>query len=52
MYGRTDCVKLLVDAGADKEAKEEVRIGRFVGIIQEGIACVAVRQDIVDFLFF
>ena len=24
--GRTDCVRALVEAGADKEAKEEVRI--------------------------
>jgi hypothetical protein len=28
--GHTDCVRLLIDAGADKEAKSKVRIDRFV----------------------
>ena len=28
--GHTDCVRLLIDAGADKEAKDLVRVGRFV----------------------
>jgi hypothetical protein len=27
-YGRTDCVRLLIDAGADKEARNNVRVGR------------------------
>ena len=26
--GRADCVKLLLDAGADKETKDKVRFGR------------------------
>jgi hypothetical protein len=27
--GRADCVRLLIDVGADKEAKDDVRVGRF-----------------------
>jgi ankyrin repeat protein len=26
--GHTDCVRLLIDAGADKEARNHVRVGR------------------------
>ncbi len=25
-FGRTDCARLLIDAGADTEAKDEVRV--------------------------
>ncbi len=25
-FGRTECARLLIDAGADKEAKDEVRV--------------------------
>ena len=28
--GRADCVRLLIEAGADKEAKTNVRVGRYV----------------------
>jgi len=28
--GHSDCVRMLIDAGADKEAKSKVRIDRFV----------------------
>jgi hypothetical protein len=28
VYGRAECVRLLIDAGADKEVKDVVRIGR------------------------
>ena len=29
LRGRADCVRLLLDAGADKEAKTEARVSRF-----------------------
>jgi hypothetical protein len=29
-YGHTDCARLLLDAGADKDAQTNVRFGRFV----------------------
>ena len=35
--GRTDCVRLLLDAGADKNALSEVLVGRF--IIAFGVLC-------------
>ncbi len=28
LNGRADCVRLLIDAGADKDAKDHVRVGR------------------------
>ena len=30
-FGRADCVRLLLDAGADKEAKDQVRANAGVG---------------------
>ena len=32
VYGHTDCVRLLIDAGADKDAKDWVRVGRCFGV--------------------
>ncbi len=31
--GHADCVRLLLDAGADKDAKTRVRVGRFRQIV-------------------
>ena len=31
--GHADCVRLLIDAGADKEAKDNVRVGRCLLIV-------------------
>ncbi len=31
--GHAECVRLLIDAGADKEAAGRVRIGRCVGVV-------------------
>ena len=30
VHGRTDCVRMLIDAGADKEAKNKVRFPNHV----------------------
>ncbi len=32
-YGHADCVRLLIDAGADKEAKSDVRVAAFLSLI-------------------
>ena len=32
-YGNASCVRLLIDAGANKEAKDRVRIDRFVALV-------------------
>ncbi len=31
--GKLDCLRLLVEAGADKDAKDKVRVGRLIGRI-------------------
>ncbi len=39
--GHADCVRLLIDAGADKDAKDEVRVGR----------CLAGGASVIRFFF-
>jgi hypothetical protein len=41
--GNLDCLRLLVEAGADKEAKDKVRVGRLIGRIVITVVCARIR---------
>jgi ankyrin repeat protein len=55
--GRTDCVRLLIDAGADKDVRNNVRIGHCVANVQSYFvprfifSVVTSLHDIFNFFF-
>ncbi len=44
--GKADCVRLLLDAGADKEATDEVRVDRRLSLFQ---ACFGLKYYCIRF---
>ena len=50
--GHTECVRLLIDAGADKDAKDQVRVGQcFAGSSPRSVSSLPLHYVIVFVLF-